>query len=160
MDTCWSNLDQSCPHLIHIVWKWIVSGLKLDWANPHTVGGLDLDWKWIITGNEVFMWQALLWIEAGVCRKCPAVIWVYRKRIVVFTGADSAKTSWMWYSETRPCTSEWQVCYHMTLTGPCVQIIKTSVCSVTGCEIMWMNPDQVQTGLKWVLLIRKLLELK
>ena len=27
------------------------SGSKLDWANPRTVGGLDLDRKWIITGS-------------------------------------------------------------------------------------------------------------
>ena len=40
LDWCGLNLDQPCPHLIHIARKCIVSRLKLDWANPCTVGGL------------------------------------------------------------------------------------------------------------------------
>ena len=69
IDVDWTYiLDQLCPHLIHIAQKWIISGLKLDWANPGRVGGLDLDRKWIITGNEIFTWQGHSLIEAHVCR--------------------------------------------------------------------------------------------
>ena len=34
-----------------------------DQASPPLVGRLDLDWKWIVTGNEVIMWRAHSLIE-------------------------------------------------------------------------------------------------
>ena len=97
---CGLNLDQSCPHLIHIAWKWIVSRSKLDWASPCTVGGLDLDQKWIITGNEVSL------IETHVCR-CQVVVGVYKKEPLLYTcmyGEQTvSKACWMGYPGTRLC---------------------------------------------------------
>ena len=125
LDWCGLNLDQSCPHLIHIPRKWILSRSKLDWANPCTVGGLHLDREWIITGNEVLKWQAHSLIETHVRRKCRAFVGVYKKltHCCIYREQTVSKASWMGYSETRLCTSEWQVCYHMTIIGPCVRIL-------------------------------------
>ena len=47
----------------------IRSQLDRDRANPPLVGGLDMDRKWIITGNEVITWQAHLLIEAHIYRR-------------------------------------------------------------------------------------------
>ena len=43
------------------------------------MGGLDLDRKWIIIGNELITGQSHLLIEAHVCR-CRAVVEVYKKQ--------------------------------------------------------------------------------
>ena len=52
------------------------------------VDGLDLDRKWIITGNEVFTWQAHSLIEACVVENVEQSLERTRnKRIVVFTGS-------------------------------------------------------------------------
>ena len=127
LDWCGLNLDQSCPHLIHIARKWIVSGSKLDWANPRTVGGLDLDRKWIITGNEVFTWQAHSLIEARVVENVERSLERTRnEHIVVFTGSRQCPKPAWWDIRKRRlhvCTSELQVCYDMTIIGPCVQIV-------------------------------------
>ena len=52
------------------------------------VGGLDLDRKWIISGNEVFMWQLHLLIEACVVEIVQQLLECTRKEpIVVFKGS-------------------------------------------------------------------------
>ena len=125
LDWCGLNLHQSCLHLIHIhvAQKWIVSRLKLDWANPRTVGWLDLDRKWIITGNTVFTWQSHSLIEAHVCRRCQAVLvggYKERTHCCMYgeqTGPDPAGCD----IQKQLCTSKWQVCYH--IIGPCVRVV-------------------------------------
>ena len=79
-------------------------------ANPPLVGELDLDQKWIITGNEAIMWPAHSLIKAHVC--C-----MYGEKQTV------SKASWMRYPETRLCKGEWQVGYHVRTIGPCLRVI-------------------------------------
>ena len=97
-----------------------------DRANPPLVGGLDLDRKWIITGNEVITWQAHSLIEVRVCRRRRAVLGLYRKRMrcCMYGEQTVSKASWIGYPETRLCNSEWQVCYHVTIIGPCAQCVR------------------------------------
>ena len=96
-----------------------------DRANQPLVGGLDLDQKWIITGNEVITWQAHSLIEARVCRGHQAVVGLYKKRTCccMYGEKTVSKASWMGYPETSRCNSEWQVCYHVMIIGPCVRIV-------------------------------------
>ena len=55
-------------------------------------GGLDLDRKWIITGNEIIMWQAHLIIEACVCKKCQAVVVQETNVLLYVWEADSVQS--------------------------------------------------------------------
>ena len=59
-----------------------------------------------------------------------------------------SKPSWMGYPETSLCTSEWQVCYHMTVIGHCVRIVTSCVRSADTIEVDWSSIDPVRT--KWV----------
>ena len=140
----------------------MVSGSKLDWANPWTVGGLDLDQKWIITGIEAFTWQSHSLIEAHVCRRYPTVIGVYKKRThsCMYGEQTVSKASWMGSPEARLCTSKWQVCYDhnwalCTNRHKFKFIVRPDRSGLiqfrTKVIEVWdrcgSNPDQVQTGL-------------
>ena len=64
-----------------------------DRASPPLVVGVDLDQKWIITGNEVIMWQSHPLIEAHVCRSWRAVVGLYKKQTrCCMWGADSVQS--------------------------------------------------------------------
>ena len=126
LDWCGLNLDQSCPHLIHIARKWIVSGSKLDWANPCTVGGLDLDRKWIIAGNEVFKWQKHSLIEAHVVENVKWSLECTRNEpIVVFTGSRRVQSQLDGIFRNK------------TIIGPCVGIVSADRIKVDWSSFMW-----------------------
>ena len=91
-----SDLVQSCMSALARVFAQAdLCRSDRDRTNPHWVDGLDLDRKWITTGNEVITWLSNSLIEARVCTKCHAVVGTYKKRTCC----------------CRLCTSEWQVRY-------------------------------------------------
>ena len=126
-------------HLIHIVRNWIVSGSRLDWANPRMVGRLNLDRNLITTRKEVFTWQAHSLIEARVCRKCRVVVGVYKKRMhCCMCGEQTvSKASWMGYPETRLCIGIGELCSIIVLLCYASNAAKTLLLCSQLCLTMW-----------------------